>query len=142
MVCAPAARGHGPLPAPDRGRYEMHTMPEPPKNLTPARELIETRYAEPLGVAALARTVGLSRAHFSREFHRTFGASPHQYLVACRMERAAALLRAADRPIADVCHAVGLRSVGSFTTRFTRTFGISPAAYRTAHRHSATARAT
>ena len=112
------------------------------KSRVPAKELIDTRYAEPLGVAVLARAVGMSRAHFSREFHRTFGASPHQYLVARRMERAAALLRAADPPIADVCRAVGLRSVGSFTTRFTHTFGVPPAAYRAAHRQSAAARGT
>lgn len=37
-------------------------------------------------------------AHFSREFHRTFGATPHQYLLTRRMERAAALLRTTDRP--------------------------------------------
>ncbi|MBV9002562.1 MAG: helix-turn-helix domain-containing protein, partial [Solirubrobacterales bacterium] len=44
--------------------------------------------------------------------------------------RAAALLRATDRSVADICFSVGLQSVGSFTTSFTRTFGISPTAYR------------
>jgi len=47
-----------------------------------------------------------------------------------RLERASALLRATDRSIADICFAVGLRSVGSFTSSFTRTYGRSPAAYR------------
>jgi AraC-like DNA-binding protein len=49
------------------------------------------------------------------------------------MERAATLLREHDVGVHEVCRAVGLQSVGSFTTRFTRTFGISPAAYRSAH---------
>jgi AraC-like DNA-binding protein len=35
--------------------------------------------------------------------------------------------------VADVCIAVGLRSVGSFTTSFGRAFGLSPTAYRAAH---------
>ena len=139
-VRAPAVAGHAPLPPRDHGEYDIMTMRAPTKSLTLARELIETRYAEPLDVAVLARAVGLSRAHFSREFHRTFGTPPHQLLIARRMERAAALLRTAERPIADVCTAVGLRSVGSFTTRFTHTFGISPAGYRAAHRQSANAR--
>jgi AraC-like DNA-binding protein len=46
------------------------------------------------------------------------------------MERAAALLRVTDRSVADICHSVGLQSLGSFTTSFTRTYGVSPAAYR------------
>jgi AraC-like DNA-binding protein len=49
------------------------------------------------------------------------------------MERAAALLRNTDRTVADICLLVGLRSVGSFTTRFGRTFGLSPTVYRAAH---------
>jgi AraC-like DNA-binding protein len=49
------------------------------------------------------------------------------------MERAAALLRTTDRSVADICLAVGLTSVGSFTSRFGRTFGMSPTAYRAAH---------
>ena len=46
------------------------------------------------------------------------------------MERAAALLRTTDRSVADICLAVGLTSVGSFTSRFGRTYGMSPTAYR------------
>jgi hypothetical protein len=46
------------------------------------------------------------------------------------MERAAWLLRATDRSIADVCFSVGLASVGSFTSSFARTYGVPPAAYR------------
>jgi len=72
-------------------------------------------------------------AHFSREFRRAFGETPHQYLLTRRLERAAALLRNTDRTVADICLAVGLRSVGSFTTSFGRAFGLSPAAYRAAH---------
>jgi AraC-like DNA-binding protein len=105
----------------------------PARHLLRARDLADARYFEPLGVDELARAAGLSRAHFSREFHRTFGESPHAYLLTRRLERAAALLRTTDRSVADVCFAVGLRSVGSFTTSFTRTFGASPTAYRAAH---------
>jgi AraC-like DNA-binding protein len=102
----------------------------PARHLLRARDLADARYAEPLGVDDLARAAGLSRAHFSREFQRAFGESPHAYLLTRRLERAAALLRTTDRSVADVCLSVGLRSVGSFTTSFTRTFGMSPTAYR------------
>ena len=80
----------------------------------------------------LAGAAGLSRAHFSREFRRAFGESPHAYLLTRRLERAAALLRTTDRSVADICFSVGLQSVGSFTTSFTRIYGVSPTAYRDA----------
>ena len=84
-------------------------------------------------MAALARAARLSPAHFSREFRRVFGESPHQYLLTRRLERAAALLRSTDRSVADICITVGLRSIGSFTTSFGRAFGKSPTEYRAAY---------
>jgi AraC-like DNA-binding protein len=105
----------------------------PARHLLRAKDLADARYFEPIEVADLARAAGLSRAHFSREFRRAFGESPHQYLLTRRLERAAALLRLTDRSVADICLSVGLRSVGSFTTSFGRVFGRSPTAYRAAH---------
>jgi AraC-like DNA-binding protein len=102
----------------------------PARHLLRAKDLADVRYAEPLDVDDLARAAGLSRAHFSREFRRAFGESPHAYLLTRRLERAAAMLRTTDRSVADICFSVGLQSVGSFTTSFTRTFGLSPTAYR------------
>ena len=102
----------------------------PARHLLRAKDLADARFFEPLDVDDLARAAGLSKAHFSREFRRTFGESPHAYLLTRRLERAAALLRTTDRSVADICFSVGLQSVGSFTTSFTRTFGASPTAYR------------
>jgi AraC-like DNA-binding protein len=102
----------------------------PTRHLLKAKDLADARYFEPLGVDDMAAAAGLSRAHFSREFRREFGESPHQYLLTRRMERAAWLLRATDRSVADVCFSVGLASVGSFTSSFTRTYGVSPTVYR------------
>ena len=107
------------------------------RDLLRARDLADERYAEPLGVDDLARAAGFSRAHFSREFRRAFGESPHTYLLTRRMERAAALLRNTDYSVARICFDVGLQSVGSFTTSFTRTFGVSPSAYRASFPHAA-----
>jgi AraC-like DNA-binding protein len=106
-------------------------VPVPPaRHLMRARDLADRRYAEPLDVPELARAARLSPAHFSREFARAFGETPHRYLLTRRLERAAALLRTTDRSVADICMAVGLRSVGSFTTSFGRVYGLSPTAYR------------
>jgi AraC-like DNA-binding protein len=102
----------------------------PARHLLRARDLADARYSEPLLVDDLARAAGLSRAHFSEEFRRAFGESPHAYLLTRRLERAAALLRSTDRSVAEICFSVGLQSVGSFTTSFKRMHGMTPTAYR------------
>jgi AraC-like DNA-binding protein len=104
----------------------------PARHLLRAKDLADGRYFEPLSVATLAAAAGLSPAHFSREFRRAFGESPHRYLLTRRLERAAALLRNTDRTVADICVMAGFTSVGSFTTTFGRTFELSPSAYRSA----------
>jgi AraC-like DNA-binding protein len=104
----------------------------PTRHLLRAKDLADARYFEALEVADLAQAAGLSRAHFSREFRRTFGVSPHAYLLTRRLERAAALLRTTDRSVAEICLDVGLQGVGSFTTSFKRTYGKTPTEYRAA----------
>jgi AraC-like DNA-binding protein len=105
--------------------------PVPPaRHLLRARDFADRRYAEPIGVDAMAAAAGLSRAHFSREFSRTFGESPKAYLITRRLERAAALLRNTDRSVSEICLDVGLVGLGSFTTSFKRHFGRTPTEYR------------
>src|SRR5947209_17846499 len=98
----------------------------PARHLLRAKDLADARYFEPLGVDDLAHAAGLSRAHFSREFRRVYGESPHAYLLTRRLERAAALLRMTDRSVADICFSVGVQGVGSFTTTFSREYCVSP----------------
>ena len=105
-------------------------MVPPVRHLLRAKDLADSRYFEPLTVSDLARAAGWSPAHFSREFRRAFGESPHRYLLTRRLERAAARLRNTDRPVTEICFAVGLSSVGSFTASFRRIYGMSPSAYR------------
>jgi AraC-like DNA-binding protein len=104
----------------------------PARHLLRAKDLVDARYFEPLDVARLAASAGLSRAHFSREFRRTFGVSPHEYLLTRRLERAATLLRNTDKSVLEICTEVGLQSLGSFTTSFKRIYGKTPTEYRDA----------
>ena len=96
------------------------SLVHPVRHLLRAKDLIDARYREPLDVPALARAAHLSPAHFSPEFRRSFGDTPHQFLLTRRLERAAALLRNTDRTVADICVTVG-------------PFGVSPTAYRAAY---------
>ncbi len=105
----------------------------PARYLLRAKDLADGRYAEQLTVADMAGAARLSPAHFSREFRKAFGESPHQYLLTRRLERAAALLRNTDWTVSRICMEVGLSSVGSFSTSFRRMFGLTPTAYRASY---------
>ncbi len=113
-----------------RGHTECMAQAPPARYLMRAKDFVDSRYSDPITVDDLAAAAGLSRAHFSRMFTRTFGESPSAYLQTRRLERAASLLRHTDRSVADICVMVGLQSVGSFTTAFARAYGLPPAAYR------------
>ncbi len=102
----------------------------PARHLLRDKDLADARYSEEVQVADMASAAGLSKAHFSREFRRVFGESPHHYLLTRRLERAAALLRMTDWSVAEICVEVGLQSIGSFTTSFKRTYGKTPTEYR------------
>ena len=110
----------------------------PARHLLRAKDLADARYSERLDVDDMAGAAGLSRAHFSREFRRTFGESPHHYLLTRRLERAAELLRMTDWTVAEVCLEVGLQSIGSFTTSFKRAYGRTPTSYRASQPPAAT----
>src|ERR1700750_2289827 len=91
---------------------------------------MDREYAEPLDVAALARTALMSPAHFSRQFRAAYGETPYAYLMTRRIERAKALLRRGDMSVTDVCMAVGCTSLGSFSSRFAELVGETPTSYR------------
>ncbi len=100
------------------------------RRLRRARDRMDREYAQPLDVAALARTALMSPAHFSRRFRETYAETPYSYLMTRRIERAKSLLRRGDLSVTDVCFAVGWTSLGSFCARFSELVGEPPSTYR------------
>ena len=100
------------------------------RRLRTARDLADTRDAEPLDLDALARAAHVSKYHFSRAFSAAYGETPMRYLSRRRIERAQDLLRSANLTITEVCMLVGFSSLGSFSARFRELVGESPSQYR------------
>jgi AraC family transcriptional regulator len=73
---------------------------------------------------------GLSVHHFSRMFSQSTGESPHAYIVRRRIERAHALIRGSDAPLASIATAVGFADHSHFSKHFRRLTGQTPAAAR------------
>jgi AraC-like DNA-binding protein len=95
-----------------------------------AKDAMDRAYAQPLDIATLAAIAYVSEAHFIRTFRATFGETPHRYLQRRRVERAMFLLRVTDRPVTDICMAVGFTSLGTFSRTFRAIVGVSPSVFR------------
>jgi AraC-like DNA-binding protein len=81
-------------------------------------------------LAELAAMAGLSRFHSLRVFRQVVGSTPHQYLLARRLARAAALLRETDLSVLAIALQSGCGDLSEFTRRFKARFGSTPGAFR------------
>jgi AraC-like DNA-binding protein len=102
----------------------------PDLSVVRAIAIMQSKLAEPLRVSALARAVGCSRAAFARRFVAATGSSPHQFMNALRIERAAQLLSETDRSVAEIAEQVGYASEFAFSRAFKRQRGVAPSIYR------------
>jgi AraC-like DNA-binding protein len=81
----------------------------------------------------LAAECGISVSHFARSFRRSFGTSPHHYLILKRVEIAKALLSETNYSLADAAAQTGFSDQAAFTRAFANVVGTTPAKWRREH---------
>lgn len=86
-------------------------------------------------VAQCAAFCNLSIPHFSRVFKKTTGASPIQFMLHLRIERARELLDFTDKSVADIAEGCGFRDQNYFARAFKKCVGVSPMQYRKKQRN-------
>lgn len=95
------------------------------------RETLAARYAERIGLDALAEAVGLSPWHLSRCFSSVLGVRLHAYLTRVRLLAALERMRGTDRPdLAAIALDVGFSSHSHMSSAFRQFFGVPPARLR------------
>ncbi|MEC9401170.1 MAG: helix-turn-helix domain-containing protein [Pseudomonadota bacterium] len=98
------------------------------------QHFLETRSGDDVSVADMVRTSGLPARTFQRRFKLATGLAPKQYLQELRIERARDLLIETDRPVSDICFAIGYNDPPSFVRLFSRLSGLRPGAFREQYR--------
>ena len=92
---------------------------------------LDARVAQPVTVGEMAAFCALSETHFAHAFRASLGVAPHEWVVARRIERAAALLRSRRAPSLDeVARATGHASASHLVRRFKAVWGVTPGQYR------------
>lgn len=81
-------------------------------------------------IAELAARVGASPYHFARAFRAVAGTTPHQYVVAARLRRAAQLLLDTRKRISEIAYEVGFGDLSNFVHTFRRAMGKTPREFR------------
>lgn len=100
------------------------------KRLSMAKAWVEQNHASSLTVERMADIAMLNPYHFIRIFKKTYGLTPHQYLIEVRIDQARILLSESDQSVSSVCNAVGFDSLSSFSRLFKARVGVSPKLYR------------
>jgi len=98
------------------------------------RDYIDSHITGPVLVSDLCALVQRSEAHFSRSFKRTFGESPHAFLVRRRVELAAQYMLTTDAFLSDIALRCGFTDQAHLCKQFRQAAGQTPAAWRRAHR--------
>lgn len=93
-------------------------------------EYMRAHLGEEIGIAELAAIAHLSPFHFCRVFRKSFGVSPHRYLMQERVDMAKKLLADHCLEIAHVAARVGYATQSHFTAVFRRLTGVTPRQYR------------
>jgi AraC-like DNA-binding protein len=83
-----------------------------------------------VGLASLATISGLSVSHFAREFKRSLGIAPCQFIQQCRLRLAADVIVKTAQPLADIALEMGFADQSHFSRSFTRVFGTTPREFR------------
>lgn len=91
---------------------------------------IDTHAHEPVDLETAAAVAGMGPHHFLRVFARCLGVTPHQYLIRCRLRRAARLLAEDLRSIGDIALEAGFGDISNFTRTFHRVARMSPRRFR------------
>ena len=121
------------------------TALEPPENASRRRDTptvarvkkalayIDRHYMEEIGNDTLTALCACSESVLLRDFRRTVGVTPMQYVLRYRLDRAAALLVSTEDRSGDIAAACGFNDLSYFTRLFRRATGLTPVAYRKAH---------
>ncbi len=96
-------------------------------------ELVNAQPCRDFSLEELAVQVNLSACHLDRLFSQWIGVPCKQYMISCRLELAAQLLRETFFDVRKISLRAGLKDSNYFHRCFKQNFGITPIEYRRQH---------
>jgi AraC-like DNA-binding protein len=100
------------------------------KSKIPISEIMEANFTSNLKLNDFARLCGRSLSTFKRDFFKSFGTTPGNWLINKRLEFAKNLLDTTDKNIYEIIFDSGFKDRSHFIRKFKNEFGITPLKYR------------
>ena len=94
------------------------------------KQVIDAHLYTNLRLEQLAKLSNLSLSSFKREFKKTFGDTPSNYITKLRMEKAKELLILSDLSVSEIAYDTGFNDPLYFTRLFKKREGITPSHFR------------
>ena len=113
-------------------QYRMENRPNTCASIyiEKAVKYIKDSFSYDMSVANLARYLGIDRSYLYKLFITEFGISPEEYIIRCRIFRAAELLQTTNLSVLEVAYSSGFKNVSHFSKMFKKLQGVTPGTFR------------
>lgn len=116
-----------------KGVIQLSSVAATPQDqafLQRAAGVVESRVADPtFGMPELSSALGMSPRSLQRKLKALTGETPHFFIQALRLQRAAQLLEQKAGGVSEVAYTVGFEDPAHFSKAFRRQFGVPPSQY-------------
>lgn len=101
-----------------------------PDVIIAVQNYLDKHFPEDINLDLLAETFNISKFHLSREFKKSIGKSPIDYLIDVRINKAKSLLNDTHKSVNQISELVGIPNANHFLYLFKNREGITPSAFR------------
>jgi AraC family transcriptional regulator len=89
-------------------------------------DFVKDSLGRDLSLSRTAALMGVSVSQFTKRFRHTFGLSFHQYVIHCRVERAATMLQSTALAPSEVAYACGFTHQSHMASAMRKILGVTP----------------
>jgi len=101
-----------------------------PTNVQRAKDYIKENYAGDITLEDLAAYVSLDKYYLVKQFKKTMGCTPRDYLINVRLQHSKKLLEETDMPISQIAYETGFSDASHFSNTFYKREGMTPKEHR------------
>ena len=117
-----------------RLHHTNHTV-ERPSDTAIIKSIIDNSPNRIYTIDELVHLVNRSKDYIIKSFQRSYGITPHAYIIECKMQSARLLLSSTDSSIEDIALRLGYKNPEHFSTLFKHKCGVTPREYRVSCRN-------